>query len=465
MNKNIVKMAVLIFSAFAVVILYQTYIQVFQGNYLLNHPRNRRLQVLEEAVTRGSILDRNGRVLAKTEGVDKAKKRIYPYGEVTSNITGYLSRRYGRCGLESTYNQSLLGLSGGLSGGDFWSLQRVSSGQRGNDIILSLDASLQEQAYRLLGSRKGAVIAIEPSTGRVLAMVSRPGFDPKGVDSNWETLKVNPDSPLLNRATQGLYPPGSTMKVVTAAGILGIQPATVGRVFEAPGFITVEGMRIEDKQAIGRMNFIQAFARSSNYVFATLGIEQGVTVLFDTARKFGIGRNIPFDITTGEGDLPDPLGISKLELAESAIGQGRVMVTPLNMVLIAAGLANGGQVMTPTLVDEIRDASGSVISRSQPKLMFTAVTKSVADTLVKLMTAVVSGGTGVEATISGIQVAGKTGSAQNPHGQPHAWFIGFAPAGKPKVAVAVIIENGGPGGREAAPVAREIMKTVIGTKR
>ncbi|MCL4440848.1 MAG: penicillin-binding transpeptidase domain-containing protein, partial [Firmicutes bacterium] len=290
MSRNIVRIAGLIFAAFAVVILYQTYIQVFQGSQLLNHPRNRRLQLLEEAVTRGRIIDHSGRVLAESTGTGENKKRIYPYKEITANITGYLSKRYGRWGLESSYNEALLGLDSSSAGDDFWALQRLDAGKRGDDIVLSLDTGLQQIAYRMLGDRKGAVVAIEPSTGRVLAMVSRPGFNPEIIDADWDNLKENTASPLLNRATQGLYPPGSTMKVVTAAGILGIKPDAVNRSFDAPGYINIEGRRIEDKQAVGRLSFTEAFARSSNYVFASLGIEQGAAVFTKTLPLWSIIR-------------------------------------------------------------------------------------------------------------------------------------------------------------------------------
>lgn len=465
MNRNIVKLAGLVFAAFAIVIMYQTYIQVFESSSLLNHPRNRRLQMLEESITRGSIMDCNGRILAETVVTGPGRKRVYPYREITSNIIGYVSQRYGRWGLEESYNENLLGLKDGLAGDDFWALQRIGAPKKGDNLVLSLDVNLQQAAYGMLGKRKGAVVAIEPATGRILAMVSRPGYNPETVDTDWEKLRENPDSPLLNRAAQGLYPPGSIMKVVTAAGILALKPDTLDRIFDAPGFITVQGRRIEDSQARGRLSLTDAFAISSNFVFATLGMEQRAQNFTQTADHFGIGKKIPFELPTERGNLPDPNSLSKLELAESAIGQGRITVTPLNMALVAVAVANDGEVMAPTLVDEIKTPDGAVVSRTQPKLLWTAVDKNIAETLKRLMLAPVSRGTGVLAAISGVQVAGKTGSAQNPHGKTHAWFIGFAPAEKPRVAVAVIVENGGAGGREAAPIAREIMKKVIEQKR
>lgn len=465
MNRNIVKIAGLIIAAFIVIIGYQTYLQVFQSSYLLNHPRNRRLQLLEEAVQRGRILDCNSKVLAETVNAPGGKYRRYPYGQFASGITGYVSKRYGYWGLEATYNETLLGLDGSLTVEDFWAVQRVGTNKEGNDIVLSIDADLQRQAYRLLGNRRGAVVAMEPSTGRILAMVSNPGFDPGRVDADWTSLRDNPASPLLNRAAQGLYPPGSVFKVLTAAGALKKDPGIAERIFDAPGYITIEGRRIEDKQARGKLDFAQAFARSSNYVFATLGIEQGAENLVMTARDFGIDRPISFGLANEQGNLPDPQGMSKLELGESAIGQGRVLVTPLRMVMVAAAIANVGNVMAPTLVDEVRAPDGVVIKSTQPTQLWTAVSKQITDTLATVMTLTVNEGTGTAAALRGVRVAGKTGSAQNPHGQTHAWFIGFAPVEQPRIAVAVVVENAGAGGREAAPIAGDIMKTVIGQKR
>ncbi|MDT3698220.1 MAG: penicillin-binding transpeptidase domain-containing protein [Thermincola sp.] len=465
MNRNMVKIAGLVFAAFLVIIGYQTYLQVFHAGYLLNHPRNRRLQLLEEAVERGRILDRNSQILAETVSGPKGRFRQYPYGPVTSGITGYISGRYGRWGLEAAYNPILLGFDRDLAEDDFWAVQRVGKNKKGNDIILSIDVNLQREAYRLLGDRRGAVVALEPSTGRILAMVSKPGFDPAKVDTGWESLINDPASPLLNRAAQGLYPPGSAFKVITVAGALNQNPDTAQRIFDAPGYITIEGRRIEDRQAIGRLNFAQALARSSNYVFATLGLEQGAENLLTTARNFGLGRPLPFDLAAEEGNLPQPAGMSKLELGESAIGQGRILVTPLSMAMVAAAIANEGVMMGPTLVDEVREPGGVRIKSTQPKQLRIAASPDIAKTLAAAMILTVNEGTGTAAALPGVRVAGKTGSAQNPHGQTHAWFIGFAPAENPLVAVGVIVENAGAGGREAAPIAGDIIKKVIGQKR
>ncbi len=462
MNKNIVKIAGLVIAAFLLNIGYLTYLQVFKADELLNHPRNRRLQSLEEKVYRGRILDSKGRVLAETITENGTKRRTYPYGEVLGNITGYVSKRYGRAGLEAAYSSTLLGFDVESTGTDFWSLKKVGSPEQGNDIVLSIDSSVQQLAYRLLGQRKGAVVAVEPSTGRVLAMVSKPGFNPENLELQWENLNKNPESPLLNRAAQGLYPPGSTFKVITAAGILTKNPEILNDSFEAPGYIVIEGRRINDSQAKGLLSFKRAFAVSSNYVFAKLGIELGAPELLEISRKFWLNRKLPFELPVSEGRIPNPN--SKLELGETAIGQGRLLLTPLNMVMATAAVANNGVIMAPRLVDEIHNTEGEVVWRLKPEELSVAVDGTVAAWLRESMVEVVDRGTGSKAAIYNIPVAGKTGTAENPHGAPHAWFVGFAPAVNPQVAVAVIIENGGTGGREAAPIAREVIKAVIRKK-
>lgn len=465
MNKNIIKVAVLTLSAFLALIFYLTYLQVYESGKLLTHPKNRRLQIVENTVARGRILDSKGLVLAETKVLAGNKRRIYPLGQAAANITGYISQIYGKSGLEDTYNNALLGLDNNVSGDDLWRLKLTGLPAKGNDVVLSIDSKLQLLAYKLLGKRKGAVVAVEPSTGRILAMVSTPGFDPSKVDETWTQLREDKNSPLLNRASQGLYPPGSTMKVVTAAGILSSKPETIYRRFDAPGHIVIEGKRIEDRQAVGNLSFTEAFARSSNYVFAKLGIDLGAKTLINMAEKFGLAQKFPFDIPIEEYQLPDPYNMTKLELGETAIGQGKLLVTPLNMAMVAAAVANDGNLMLPRLVDDIRLPDGSVKEKFEPKLLSKSIDKNVAEMIRKIMVSVTQTGTGVQASIPGIKVAGKTGSAQNPHGQSHAWFIGFAPADKPKVAVSVIVENAGAGGQQAAPVAREIMQEVIRQKR
>lgn len=465
MKKNILKTAGLILSLFLVLIFYLTYLQVYRSGDLLTHPKNRRIQMLEEKVARGRILDSNGIVLAETQKINDRNRRIYPLGASAANLTGYLSARYGESGLEKTYNNLLMGMSRDMSGDDLWRLKLTGLPEKGNDVLVSIDANLQKLAYRLLGNRRGSVVAIEPKSGRILALAASPSYDPAKIDENWSQLSKDPSSPLLNRAAQGLYPPGSTMKVVTAAGILTSNPETIYKSFDAPGYIVIDGKRIEDKQAVGNLTFTQAFAKSSNYVFAKLGLELGAKDLIDMAQKFGLKEKFNLGIPSEASRIPDPGSLNRIELGETAIGQGRLLVTPLHMAMVAAGVANDGLLMEPSLVDEVRKPDGTVVEHHEPSALYDSIDKNTANMIQKMMVSVTEAGTGGMAAIPGVKVAGKTGSAENPHGQAHAWFIGFAPADNPQVAVAVIVENAGAGGQQAAPIAREIMQEVIRQKR
>lgn len=459
MKKNIRVLAAMIVTSFVIVAGWLTYIQVYQGEKLSLHPRNRRVQLMEAGIKRGSIFDRSGRVLAETK--TPGGPRVYPYGPVTAPVLGYVSRVYGRAGVEQSRNSELLGLYETRWGRIFGGPAKPRT-DRGYDLYLTLDAEITELAYRLLGDRRGAVVAIEPATGRVLAMVSRPSYNPARLEENWNRLVKDPGSLLLNRAAQGQYPPGSTMKIVTAAGALAQDPAVAEAVFAAPGYIDVDGHRIDDKQVRGQVDFNAAMARSSNYVFASLALKQGQDNFIQTAEKFFFNKKFPFEIPARSGALPDR--ISRAELAESGIGQGRVVTNPLHMAMIAGAVANDGNLMRPYLVEEVKAAGGLKVSAAQPELLTAAVSPQMAAVIKDAMTAVVKSGTGKAAALPGWQVAGKTGSAENPHGLPHAWFIGFAPADTPRVAVAVVVENAGAGGEVAAPIAREVLRGVLGQR-
>lgn len=459
MKKNIRVLATLIVTAFIIVTGWLTYIQLYQGEKLLTHPRNRRQQLVEAGIQRGSIFDRSGRVLAETK--IPGGPRIYTYGPVTAPVLGYVSRIYGRAGLEQSRNSELLGFYETRWNRIFGGPAKPRT-NRGYDLYLTLDAGLTEVAYRLLGDRRGAVVAMEPATGRVLAMVSRPAFDPGRLEDDWNRLAGDPASPLLNRAAQGKYPPGSTLKIVTGAGAIGQDPAVAERVFDAPGYIVVDGHRIEDKQVRGRVDFREAMARSSNYVFAFLALKQGQDKFIETAEGFYFNKKFSFELPAAPGTLPGRM--SRVELAESGIGQGRVVTNPLHMAMIAGAIANGGKMMRPYLVEEVMAPGGAKIFTAQPELLTDATSPQLAAAIKDAMTAVVQSGTGKAAALPGRQVSGKTGSAENPHGLPHAWFVGFAPADNPRVAVAVVVENAGAGGEVAAPIAREVLRGALGQR-
>ncbi|MBC7105417.1 MAG: cell division protein FtsI [Firmicutes bacterium] len=332
---------------------------------------------------------------------------------------------------------------------------------RGNDVRLALDAELQAYAMDLLDGRRGAAVVLDPRTGEVLAMASQPSFEPAAVDEYWTELSTDRDAPLVNRATDGAYPPGSLMKIVTAAAALEGGKVAREEVFSCPGRIVVDGFELRDTAAHGRVDLVRALAVSCNTTFAELGLRVGADGLFRAAQAFGFGRASGLELPERGASLPEPGEMTRPEVAATAIGQGRALVSPLRMALAAAAVANGGVIMQPRLVLAVTDPEGRTVFASAPRAWLTATTPQAAETIRDGMVAAVRAGTAKQAALPGVTVAGKTGSAQNPQGAPHAWFVGFAPAEAPRAVVAVIVENGGAGGTVAAPLGRELLKRAL----
>lgn len=493
MNDNIRKLGYFFIIIFSVLALYLGYLNAVVGPRLSTDPHNRRLAAAEEAITRGSIFDRQGVVLAEDRVVDGVKKRVYPRGPETAHLLGFVSHRYGRTGLESAFDGYLLAMD--EAGRIQAFVDRVLGRQRyGYNINLTVDSRLQRRALNLLGGRRGAVVALDPGTGAVLAMVSSPSFDPGTVDAvvrtessvqngrkteakvtGYDTLKMQTDAaPLLNRAARGIYPPGSVFKIITGAGAIEAEQKNSARVYDCKGGIAVEGFVLKDFGVHGKVGFNEATAISCNTYFASLGLELGEEGLRRAAKSFGFElieydksgqRSAGYPVVNAEIPFnPGTLPASKMpppEVASAAMGQGRVLVSPFQMALVAAGVANGGTVMKPVVIDRVATRNGLVIRRIAPEVMYTAVSAETARTLAAAMEESAKRGTASQASLAGVRVAGKTGSAQNPGGQTHAWFIGFAPAGDPRIAVAVVVENGGPGATVAAPLAGEIMREYL----
>ncbi|MFZ5597426.1 MAG: peptidoglycan D,D-transpeptidase FtsI family protein [Bacillota bacterium] len=496
MNNNIRRMGYFFFFIFVVLVLYLGYLNVVVGPELSTDPHNRRLAAAEEKIIRGTIYDSNGVVLAKDQVSGGSRKRVYPLGRDTAHLLGFVSQRYGRTGLESTFDGYLLAMDD--AGKIQAVVDRLLGRQRyGYDVTLTVDADLQKIATSMLNGRKGAVVALDPRTGAVLAMVSSPSFDPGTVEdvvrtentvSNgksvqtkvtvYDDLKTRTDNaPLLNRATRGVYPPGSTFKIITGAGALTADPANFKKVVDCGGSITVDGFVLKDNRTHGKVDFSQAMAVSCNTFFAGRGLEMGEEKLKNTARAFGF-ELINYNESTGlfEGSypvtnteipyIPGTMPSNRMgdaEVASSSIGQGRVLASPFQMAMVVAAIANGGVMMKPVVLDRVTAGNGTVIKRMTPAVINSGViTGDVAAMVASSLERAVKQGTGSTAAIPGVRVAGKTGSAQNPHGGSHAWFVGYAPVEDPRIAVAVVVENAGTGGGEAAPVARELIRKYLG---
>lgn len=460
MKKNILRLGYLLLGLFFVLFGYLCYLQAIKDPALAANPYNRRLQEIEAQVRRGSIFDAGGVILARTEFHGKQGRRVYPLESVAAHIIGYVSGRYGRTGLESFYDPYLLGTEGTDSVRNYIN-KLLGKEQKGGDLMLTIDASLQGRAEQLLGGRRGAVVLVGTRTGALRVVASSPGYNPNRLEEDWPRLVQAADSPLLNRAVQGAYPPGSTFKVITAAGALAAKPGFANSTFRCPGYLMVSGFKLGDTAAHGEVDVRKALAVSCNTTFAQLGLELGADNFYRTFKAFGLDQDPRLGIAVRPGTLAAPGDMSQTELAGSAIGQGEVLVSPLHMALVAAAIANQGVIMQPYLIETIKDSAGAGVQSAVHRAWLTATTPDIAALIKEGMIDAVRHGTATAAAISGVQVAGKTGSAQNPHGRTHAWFIGFAPADQPRLAIAVVLENAGSGGAAAAPVAGKILAEAL----
>lgn len=461
-NKKIISILVVICALFLSLALYLTYFSLFNADEIINSAYNRRMQEKEDSVLRGDIFDRSGVLLARSVKDGNFQKREYPYKGLYTHALGYSSRTYGKTGIEQNFNRYLLaedileGFSGGIVSADM---------PEGAELRLTLDHKMTQQAAQLMGGKNGAVVALNPRTGETLCLYSNPTFDPteSALEKNWGDLADSSDSPFLPRATMGLYAPGSTFKTVIAAAAIknGLSDYSV----EDEGRVLIGGkeFRNSDGKSYGELDLTQGFAKSSNVMFASLAARLGQSEIKGIADSFYIGKAFDFDLLVSASRFPYS-GMSETELAAVGIGQGKLLVTPLNMALCASAIANNGVMMHPYVVEKAVARSGRVLYAAQPRTMTSSVSAAVAARVRELMVECVKNGTGTAARISGVKVAGKTGTAENEvSGKTHAWFICFAPADNPEIAIAVIQEySGKSGGAVCAPIARKLMQSWLG---
>ncbi|HEX6332056.1 MAG TPA: penicillin-binding protein 2 [Actinomycetota bacterium] len=495
MERQIRRLGVGLLVLFLALFAQINYVQVFAADRLQNNPANATRQLRAEyAVNRGRILAADGRtVLASSRpssGLLKYQRR-YPQGPRYAHVTGFYSFVFGRTELEQSFNSYLAGDAAELLPQTLTDMV-LGRDRRGASIVTSIEPAIQAAAEQAAAAESGdvAIAAVDPATGNMLALVAEPSYDPnllaaqegREVRRAWEELNADPDKPMVARASDELFPPGSTFKLVTAAAALenGFGPTSSWpnpRELDLP--LTTETIQnFGGSHCAGgaaQITLAQALQVSCNVTFGEIGLELGADLLAEQAYRFGFteepGRGVPFDIPWVSGVFPAPETFEQREpaVAISAIGQQDVRVNPLQMALVAAAIANDGVLMRPRLVTEVRDPSGRVIAEFDPEEHTQALSPGSAAALTDMMVSVVSGGTGTAAQISGVEVAGKTGTAQHAEGQsPHAWFASFAPADAPQVAVAVIVLNGGnlgdeaTGGQVAAPIARAVIEAALG---
>lgn len=468
-------------AAFLIVFAQLNYVQIFAAEDIASNDSNIRSLLAEYAIKRGDIETLDFETVARSRKTQDRFQylRAYPGGELYGHITGYYSLIYGSDRIEATYSEQLLGESGVISMQDIQD-SFLSSGERGDDVRLTVHSQLQQVAAEALGGQEGSVVALDPSSGEVRAMYSNPTYDP-GPLSTHDTEEIrayrrslqpnSPDSPLLSKATSRSFPPGSTFKVVTTAAALESGRFTPTSSFPDPEALdlpltdnTLTNFTNTSCTGTGSIDLFTALVQSCDTTFAILGLRLPEE-LRRTAGALGFNEPLPFDVGTAASTFPDVPDDQEPLRAFAGIGQGDVAATPLQMALVAATVANGGQVPRPQLVREVRDASGSVIEQQRSAPLGRAFSAATAQELTRMMTSVVAEGTGTAAQIDGVEVAGKTGTAQTVEGAaPHAWFICFAPASNPRIAVAVLVENGGElgseatGGAVAAPVAKAVIE-------
>jgi peptidoglycan glycosyltransferase len=460
-NDAIARLTALFAILYALLALRQGYVQVVAGPGIAADPHDPRVSLL--APYRGDILARDGTVLARST----ARGREYPLGPALAQTVGYVSARYGLAGLEGVYDARLSPRPAGNGPAD--QLRSILAGKpngalRGESVVTTLDAQIQSTLFAALSAYpRAAGIALDPRSGEVLAIASVPSFDPARIDADFSELHADEAGPLFNRALQGLYPPGSSFKIVNAANALEDGVVTPESTFDDDGALPVGSFVVHDdeNEATGVQDLAGAFALSSNVDFAKIALEQGVDRWFDGVARWGVGDALEFDLPVARDHLPVRSEVTQSELAQLGYGQADLLVTPLRMGLVGATIAAGGTEPRPFLVRSFRLPEGGEVYAAHDATPLRPVSTVVAEQVRTFMEAVVTRGTGTAAALPGIAVAGKTGTATLATGRSHAWFVAFAPADAPRVAVAIVVEHAGYGGAVAAPIARRVLATAL----
>jgi penicillin-binding protein A len=473
LSSNIKKVMMVFLLLFLALITYLSFFFIFKGPSVVGRPENKRLWAKRNEVLRGTIYDRNMKALTKSEKVSTLnQKREYVGEAMFAHALGYVDVRYGITGLENRYDSELMA-NNSLSYTELFKLFKNKGKEKekiGNSLKVSLDFDIQKKAYELLGDKRGAVVALNPETGEVLALVSKPSFNPNNLEKIWEDVRKSPDRPLLNRAVSGLYPPGSIFKVITGVSALENIEGIDERIFKDNGKLQIGekyALNNYGGAAYGSIDLKTALMKSSNVVFGGLALELGNDKLKKSAEEFYFNKDIPADgIVIDNSRFPEIPKYEKGSIAQTGIGQSSILATPMEMALVSATIANDGVMMEPKIVNEVLTYEGKKIRSIGPKKLATVTTPEIAAKMKEYMRAVVEKGTGKGAAVSGVVVSGKTGTADHDdkpkvEEPPHSWFIGFAPYDNPKIALAVIVEEGGTGGGAAAKIASGVFKEAL----
>ncbi|VEI13364.1 peptidoglycan D,D-transpeptidase FtsI family protein [Trueperella bialowiezensis] len=477
MNPPLRKLTAVVMIMFVTVMIAATSISFFRADSLNADARNARTLYKQYGVDRGPIIVAGEKI---TDSVETASpynyQRSYLQPELYAHLTGYFSVSHNAMtGLERAENPILGGSATELAPQRLGEML-TGADPEGGAVALTIDPAAQQAAWDALGERRGAVVAIEPQTGKILAMVSKPSFDPNLIASHdsdtandaWESYNSAESKPLLNRAIgDDLYAPGSVFKIITTAAMIE-NGANADEPVEAPHSYSPPGTtheifnpgRLHCGDGSGSVPLRTAFVESCNTAFAIGGLELGAEKMTEMAEAFGFHQELEIPLTVRPSRFPEPQ--DQAELAGASFGQYNVVTSPLQMAMVAAAIANDGKLMTPYLVHQRLTADLGVISTTSPSTFSTPISKDTAEQLESMMIDVVNKGTGAYAASSHVQVAGKTGSAEIAAGvEPHAWFAGYDASDKPRVAVGVFVENGGDGGQQAGPIARAVIEAVV----
>lgn len=463
-NKEFAGIAYGFIAIFLAMIGYLAYFQIARSEVFINNPYNTRLDNFAERIVRGDIVTSDGTLLASTRvAADGKETRVYPEKRVYAHVVGYADN--GKTGLEASYNFELLRSHSFL-------LERVVNeieGRKnaGDTLVTTLDADLQQAAYDALGNRKGAVVVLEPDTGKIRAMVSKPDFDPNTIATDWDAIIADDqsDSVLLNRASQGLYPPGSTFKLVTALEYIREHPKSYKNYsYTCRGSITDGGYTLHcfGNAVHGEVDLEKSLAKSCNSSFANIGLSLDLKDFSDTCGELLFNRDLPIDFAGSKSRFSLDSESGKSEVMATAIGQGKTMVSPLHMALLVCAIQNDGILMRPMLAERVENADGGRVEQYEPSVYGRLMTEKEAKILRRYMKSIVTDGTASALKSDAYVAAGKTGSAEfgNEKGRSHAWFAGYANAkGKHPLAVCVIVEDAGSGSTVGVPIAKSVFDT------
>lgn len=462
-NNEILMMLYLFVGMFVLCIGYYSYFLIRSSSTVINNSYNKRANLLADTIFRGEILSSDYEKLAYSiDNEDGTETRVYPYDSMFAHVVGRFDQT--KTGLEASQDFTMLTSSVNV----FETMYHQLTGTKspGDNIITTLNVNLQKIAYDALGNRKGAIVIMEPSTGKILAMVSKPDYNPNTVLEDWATLIAdeNGNSPLLNRATQGLYPPGSTFKIVTLLSFIRQNAEYDSYSYTCTGEEAFADSIIHcyNNKAHGEETLRQAFSNSCNTVFANIGTLLDISAYRSLCDSLLFNTILPVDFAYKKSSFVLTGDSNEMEVTQTAIGQGKTLMTPLHNAMLVSAIANGGNVMVPYLVSQVENTHGNVLRKTSPKLYQSIMTSEEAGILTEYMQGVVESGTASALKNSYYTVAGKTGTAEvGSNETAHAWFVGFAPAKQPEIAVSIIVENAGAGSEYAVPIAKKIFDAYL----